>query len=398
MTVSLLVRPDVTMLRALARPAPDVVIITPGYPGLFDDDGLAVRQRVEAYEAAGLACLVMRLGNHTPGVIVDDSTGSPVLRTAPELIGRLLAALVGPPSRVLVHSPTPDVITELLRWMDPENIVLWFHGGELTDHRRLFFRWSEGEYAARRAHLNDEWQQRCQAGRRVLAMESLTKVFVSGAELMDAQFDTGVRAVNAEVIHTGIDTDYFVPRRRTDDDAAHVLVQAGDLVFDDGLDIAVEALALMSGSPRFEDVKVTLRGHGERFREHVRALEGWPNVTVREGWPSRADSSACYYEHGVLLHPRRIDPEGLVLGEAMAAGMVALVGDVPGVREYVDRSCGILVPPDSPRHLAAAMWRLIDDSGALGPMSARAAERVRAERDLTHTSSRELSLIQGSRT
>lgn len=395
----MLARPDAApgrrLMHELVAPAPDIVVVTPHYPGLFDDDGAYVRHRVAAYEARGLTCLVIQFDSHTPDVIVDDSHPSPVVRIDPAHAGHVIGDLAAAAPRVLVHSPTPGILDELLRRVDPDNLMLWFHGDELTDVRRLYFRWDSAEYALRRADLIREYEKRREAGRTVLPMAGLRKIFTSRAVLADAEFDAGVRAANTEVIHAGIDTDHLVPRLRTADDARSILVRGSGQAWDDGLDIAVDAIRLMSRSPRFRDVQVTICGGGEQARGYEQALQGHPNVAIGADDPGRAGSAACYYDHGILLHPRRVDPEALELGEAMAAGMACVVSDAPGAREYVDDSCGVLVPPDSPRHLAAALWRLIDDPGALGSLSARAAARVRSERDLARALRREWSVIAG---
>ena len=53
---------------------------------------------------------------------------------------------------------------------------------------------------------------------------------------------------------------------------------------------------------------------------------------------------------------------GLVLIEAMAAGVPVIATDVPGIRDVVrDGVTGLLVPPGDPAALAAAVARLSAD-------------------------------------
>ena len=61
-----------------------------------------------------------------------------------------------------------------------------------------------------------------------------------------------------------------------------------------------------------------------------------------------------------LLAPSKAEGFGLVLIEAMAAGVPVLATNVPGIRDVVrDGETGLLVPCD-PRPLAAGLERLVE--------------------------------------
>ena len=57
------------------------------------------------------------------------------------------------------------------------------------------------------------------------------------------------------------------------------------------------------------------------------------------------------------------DAFGLSFIEALGAGLPVVTTAIGGVLEIVDESCGVLVPPNDPEALAAALARLIDDPG-----------------------------------
>lgn len=68
---------------------------------------------------------------------------------------------------------------------------------------------------------------------------------------------------------------------------------------------------------------------------------------------------------------------GIVLVEAMAAGLPVVASDIPGYREVVRRDeDGLLVPPRDPAALAAAVGRLLDDRGLAGRLAAAGAARA----------------------
>ena len=75
---------------------------------------------------------------------------------------------------------------------------------------------------------------------------------------------------------------------------------------------------------------------------------------------------------------------GIVLVEAMAAGLPVVASDVPGYDEVVtDGVEGFLVPPRDPAAVAAAVETILDDPGSRGSVRGggpRAGRHVRLER------------------
>ncbi|MGH2661657.1 MAG: glycosyltransferase family 4 protein [Actinomycetota bacterium] len=69
---------------------------------------------------------------------------------------------------------------------------------------------------------------------------------------------------------------------------------------------------------------------------------------------------------------------GLVLVEAMAAGLPVVASDIPGYREVVrDGEDGILIPPRDPEALAQAVALLLDDEGARDLYARTGRDRAR---------------------
>lgn len=59
---------------------------------------------------------------------------------------------------------------------------------------------------------------------------------------------------------------------------------------------------------------------------------------------------------------------GIVLVEAMAAGVAVVASDIPGYREVLPADAGVLVPPGEPAALAAALERVLADDAARARM------------------------------
>jgi glycosyltransferase involved in cell wall biosynthesis len=94
----------------------------------------------------------------------------------------------------------------------------------------------------------------------------------------------------------------------------------------------------------------------------------------------RDDVHRLLNEFTLLAHAARQEPLGRVLLEAAASGTPVVATAVGGTREIfgADPCCALLVPPDEPAGLAAAIVRLLTDTDLRARLSHTA--RQRAER------------------
>ena len=93
----------------------------------------------------------------------------------------------------------------------------------------------------------------------------------------------------------------------------------------------------------------------------------------------RDDVSAIMSALDLLVLPSRLEPFGLVLLEAMAAGKPVIGTKVGGIPEIIeDGVTGLLVPPRSPDDLAQAIIRILQDPDLTHRMGATGRERVKA--------------------
>jgi glycosyltransferase involved in cell wall biosynthesis len=194
----------------------------------------------------------------------------------------------------------------------------------------------------------------------------------------------------ATVVPNAID-DRFCgppPARPTAGTGGPLLVTVGRIHPDKGLDVLLDALALARREVpglRLAVVGDTTPG-AEAYRDallrRVAAL-GLDRAVEWCGWlanPEQVLAGAAAY-----VQASRHEPFGVAVAEAMACGIPVVVTDAGGLAEVVDGGrCGLVVPAEDPGALAAALVRVVTDSG----LAARLATGGRAHALATFTPER----------
>jgi glycosyltransferase involved in cell wall biosynthesis len=81
----------------------------------------------------------------------------------------------------------------------------------------------------------------------------------------------------------------------------------------------------------------------------------------------------------VYAFPSRAEGFAVAPIEAMACGLPVVATDISGIRDVfaeAEASGGVIVPPDDPAALAAALWRLLDERDLRCELARRARERA----------------------
>lgn len=125
------------------------------------------------------------------------------------------------------------------------------------------------------------------------------------------------------------------------------LLTVGAVTATKGYDVLAAALE------RLGDLAWTCRGVGSTAVEPDFAARLGDTVRLT-GPMTRAELDATYAEADLLVLASRAETYGMVVTEALARGIPVLATDVGGVRESLDGG-GLLVPPDDPDALAAAL-------------------------------------------
>lgn len=170
------------------------------------------------------------------------------------------------------------------------------------------------------------------------------------------------------VIHNGVDLSRFAPRAPPIGPARRLLA-IGRLLPQKGFDVAIAAMRWLP------ELHLDIIGEGE---ERPRLVGD--RVTLR-GW--LPDVRPALAEADLFVMPSRWEGFGLVAVEAMAAGVPVVASEIPGLADVVG-DAAVLVPPEDPVALAAALRELAGDPARRAALAALGLARAR-EFDIRRT-------------
>lgn len=195
------------------------------------------------------------------------------------------------------------------------------------------------------------------------------------------------RAGRIELVHCGVDLDRFPFRPGR---GASRLLSVGRLEPTKGHDDLLRAFAeVAAGAP---DVSLEIVGSGPERHRLERLVEdlGLAGRVRLRGALTTEDVRELFAEADMFVLAARRHPSGrmdgipVALMEAMASGLPVVTTSLSGIPELVvDEETGLLVPPESPPQLAAAIRRLLAEPALRERLVAAARERVAARFDLT---------------
>jgi glycosyltransferase involved in cell wall biosynthesis len=191
----------------------------------------------------------------------------------------------------------------------------------------------------------------------------------------------GLPAEKLRVVHYGLDAppEPWGPRGGPDlSPDTPVLVAVSRLVRQKGVDVAVEALALVR--EQHPAAQLVVLGEGP-LRGELTALAERRGVGDAVSFPGRVGDVAWWLRRAsVVVHPSRWEGFGLALLEAMLCERPIVATEVSSVPEIVvDRETGLLVAAEDPLALAGAATALLDDPARAAGMGAAGGARARAE-------------------
>ncbi|MBB3084018.1 glycosyltransferase family 4 protein [Geodermatophilus sabuli] len=181
------------------------------------------------------------------------------------------------------------------------------------------------------------------------------------------------------------------------------LVCVGTLSRLKGQDLLLEALGRLVGLPW----RCAMVGPLDRDPGFVASLARGATATGiadRVRMPGTRTGAALrreYEDADLLVLPSRAETFGMVVPEALAAGVPVLATEVGGVREALGRTAagrpGLLVPPEDPAALAGALARWLTDAGLRSRLRRAALRRRETLPDWRRTGERIRSVLSAVR-
>jgi glycosyltransferase involved in cell wall biosynthesis len=210
---------------------------------------------------------------------------------------------------------------------------------------------------------------------QALAFRAAHSIVANSSTAARALEAEGVPRERIEIIRNGLDPGAFTPR--VFDGAPRTLLVVANLRPEKAHDVLFRATAdLVTRHPR---LRLRVVGDGPA-RAALEALARSLRLDrVVEFLGHREDVPAIAADSDIFVLPSRSEASPNAVIEAMAAGLPIVATDVGGIPELVDHERnGLLVPPDRPAALAAAVERLVtapDLAARLGAEGRRRAER-----------------------
>ena len=179
-------------------------------------------------------------------------------------------------------------------------------------------------------------------------------------------------AEKSRVIYNGISLHDFTQMTDAHAHAQPYIFALGRFVWKKGFDVLLQAFARAG----LDDFDLILAGDGPE-RAHLQELaRGQRNVHFW-GRAERADVVRLLRGCAWFVLPSRIEPQGIVNLEAMAAGRAVIASCVGGVPEIVlDGETGVLVPPDDVEALTAALQTLAEQPRRRSALGSAGLERA----------------------
>jgi len=160
---------------------------------------------------------------------------------------------------------------------------------------------------------------------------------------------------------------------------ARYILFVGRLVPEKGIFDLLEAYGRLDENIR-STVGLVFAGDGKARSElEQRAKTVNPGTIWIPGFAQREDLAAMYGLADIFVLPTHSDPWGLVVNEAMACGLPAIVSNVAGCAgDLVDDGWnGFIVSPADPNRLCWAIDAILRNPQLRQQMSARSLERIR---------------------
>lgn len=173
------------------------------------------------------------------------------------------------------------------------------------------------------------------------------------------------------VIANGISDSYYqvaserdgVRRELGIDLESRIALFVGRIVKSKGLDTCIEALAPLLQT---ENLYLVCAGPHSSNSKELECFKEMRSLTSQRGCENRVlflgrrcDVPRLMASSDILVHPTRTEGFGLVLAEALAAGLPIVASNVQGIPEVLKDTDSIMVPPEQPEAVRNAVLQTL---------------------------------------
>ena len=181
--------------------------------------------------------------------------------------------------------------------------------------------------------------------------------------------------IPVHMVSAGVPPSLFAIERRP----LNFLLYFGRLdIYHKGIDTLLDAVAILSRTR--SDIELRIAGRGDSAAQ-IQALAEKSGITRHVkvlGAVDDAQRDELFATAAIQVMPSRFEGFGLAAAEAMAAGVPLISSNAGSLPEVVDAPRGgVLVPPDDPAALAAAIESLLNDESRRSSLSKSARESAR---------------------
>jgi glycosyltransferase involved in cell wall biosynthesis len=195
-------------------------------------------------------------------------------------------------------------------------------------------------------------------------MHGVSAVIAISDAVREFHIEAGLPADKLVTIHYGLDALPSTPSEVTPTEAgvpegSPLLLAIGRLIEQKDHATLLDAFARVRGD--HAEARLAILGWG-RLEDATRARARALGVDDAVVLPGRVEPSAWLARADIFAHTSRWEGFGIVLLEAMLAGLPIVATAVSAIPEIVvDGETGVLTPPGEPEALAGALSALLDD-------------------------------------
>lgn len=182
-------------------------------------------------------------------------------------------------------------------------------------------------------------------------------------------------AVRVEYLSNGLDVNLIAPKLSYAPSGK--ILHAGRLGFEKNVDVVLRAFAgLLEQAPEYT-LDIVGDGPARPTLQRLAKSLGIGDRVRMRGFMDRPTLARSYRDYDAFVTASTIETQGIVLLEAMAAGLPVVGVDALAVPELVrDGRSGIVVPPGDEEAIARALARLLNDEEMRSRMGAAGREDV----------------------